>query len=72
MIVTRQCPFCSSENEITVDADQWAEFQRGASLGLSAATHGIQVLFPELNADDREMLMTGICPPCWDRVVGGE
>ena len=27
-----------------------------------------QVAFPYLSADEREMLITGICPTCWDKM----
>jgi hypothetical protein len=30
----------------------------------------IQHALPELSADQREMLMSGICPVCWDETFG--
>lgn len=32
----------------------------------------IQEAFPTLSADEREVLMTGIHPQCWDDIFGGE
>lgn len=29
------------------------------------AGHLVQDCFPEMSADDREFLITGICPKCW-------
>ena len=31
----------------------------------------IQVAMPDLNEDDREMLISKICPKCWDEMFAG-
>ena len=31
----------------------------------------IQNAMPDLNNDDREMLMSKICPKCWDEMFAG-
>ena len=30
----------------------------------------IQNALPELTADERELLISGTCPSCWDRMFG--
>jgi hypothetical protein len=61
-IVTR-CPFCGHANCIEVnDVDYWA-WQNGAL---------VQDAFPYLSADERELLISGICSTCWNRVFGSE
>lgn len=57
--VKRQCPICGEINMITVDED-----------GLNSWEHGThaQDAFPYLNDDEREMMITGICPSCWEKV----
>lgn len=32
----------------------------------------IQDALPELTTDQREMLLSGICPTCWDKTFGEE
>ena len=38
--------------------------------GLVAFNHGAlaQVAFPDVPAEHREMLISKICPKCWDRI----
>lgn len=57
------CPFCGRANEIEVnEADYW-DWQDGEL---------VQNAFPYLSADEREMLISGICPTCWEKTFGGE
>jgi hypothetical protein len=57
-VVTR-CPFCGRGNEINVnESDYWA-WEDGEL---------VQNAFPYLSADEREMLVSGICPTCWDKM----
>jgi len=59
-IVTR-CPFCGHANEVEVnEADYW-DWQDGELA---------QVAFPYLSAEEREMLISGICPKCWAKTFG--
>lgn len=57
------CPFCGHRNTIAVYADDYERWQAG---GL------VQDCFPYLSADDREMLISGICPKCWDSMFPDE
>lgn len=57
------CPFCGHANFIEVnEADYW-DWQDGML---------VQDAFPYLSANEREMLISGICPTCWDIHFGGE
>ena len=53
------CPKCNGTNEVRFSLDSYRRWNQGAL---------IQEAIPELNADEREMLMTGICPGCWDKM----
>jgi len=55
--VKRTCPECETVHFITVDKEGYARWKAGELL---------QNALPALSADDRETLLTGICPPCWD------
>lgn len=61
--IVTHCPFCGHANFIEVnDVDYWA-WQNGALA---------QDAFPYFSADERELLISGICPTCWDRVFGSD
>ena len=60
--VVTSCPFCGHAHEVEVnEADYW-DWQDGVLA---------QDAFPYLSADEREMLISGICPKCWDEMFGG-
>ena len=57
------CPFCGHQNTIMVYADDYERWQAGDLA---------QDCFPYLSAEDREMLISGICPKCWDSMFSIE
>lgn len=57
MIVTTRCPHCKKAGCVTgVNSKGYVAWQNGAL---------IQNALPELSADERERLVTGVCPRCW-------
>ena len=62
-IVMTLCPFCGEMHEVHVNEDDYWDWQDGAL---------VQDAFPYLTADEREMLISGICPKCWDKTFGGD
>lgn len=58
-VMTRACPMCSEPSYLDVDEDGLLRWEGG---------HYIQDAFPELTAEQRELLMTGFHPKCWDEV----
>lgn len=56
-----QCPFCGEQKIIKVPAEGYFAWQSGEC---------IQNALPNLSADDREMLISGICPKCWEQTFG--
>lgn len=57
--IKRTCPLCGREQTIMVR--QYA-YMKWVHKELS-----LQEAMPELTADEREALLSGICPPCWDK-----
>jgi hypothetical protein len=58
--VPTRCGFCGESHIVkNVPAQGYADWKAGKH---------IQVALPWLSPDDREMLMTGTCPPCWDSI----
>ena len=63
VILVRKCPWCGKEvrKEMPVD-----EFNAGVTAWENGAC--VQNAFPKADASMREMLLTGICDPCWDNM----
>lgn len=57
------CPFCGRGNEIEVNEMDYLDWQDGEL---------VQIAFPYLSADEREALISGICPTCWDNMFNIE
>lgn len=60
----RDCPFCGKNHGISLTGDQVI---RIASF-LKKQEKSIQDEFPDLTADQREFILTGICSECWDQM----
>ena len=61
--VATYCPFCGKGHEVEVNEIDYLDWKDGALA---------QEAFPYLSAEDREMLISGICPDCWDYMFGVE
>jgi len=61
--VVTYCPFCGKAHEIEVNEIDYLDWQDGMLA---------QEAFPYLSADEREMLISGICPDCWNGMFGQE
>lgn len=59
------CPACKNTNEVIVDRAAYDAYVGGD------ARH-IQDIFPELTPTQRELIQTGMCQDCWDRVMKPE
>lgn len=62
--VSTVCPMCGKTHLLTMTNEQ---FER-----LEAGEEHIQDIFPDWSLDDRERLISGACPECWDKVFGGD
>lgn len=60
--VNNQCVGCRGTNTIILQGEQYFDhFQRGTF---------VQFAFPQLDADDRELILNGWHPECWDKCMG--
>jgi phage-related protein len=66
MIVTRRSDFtgCVHSLDLPVTQEQLARFERGDGY--------VQTIFPGLNNEQREFLLTGVTPDEWAEFVGPE
>lgn len=61
--VVTQCPFCGRGNEVEVNETDYWDWDDGMM---------VQDAFPYLSAGEREMLISGCCSTCWNKMFGGE
>ena len=61
--VVTACPFCGHANEVEVNEIDYLDWQDGML---------VQNAFPYLSANEREMLISGICPTCWEKMFPPE
>ena len=57
------CPWCGKISELKVNTKIWLD-------GLRAYKNGalIQNAWPTLSPSDRELIKTGICDTCWNKM----
>jgi hypothetical protein len=53
------CTRCSDRKEFVLELERFERWKGGEH---------IQRAFPNLSPEDRERLITGICPVCWDNI----
>lgn len=61
--VGRECPFCGKYHEVMVNETDFIAWQDGEL---------VQNALPYLSANEREILVSGICPKCWTDTFGEE
>lgn len=61
MTVNKTCMVCNKTHAIEIDQDAFVRWMQGEL---------IQNVAPELSDDDRELLISGVCGPCFDEVFG--
>ena len=56
--IATRCPICGKITTISVEESDYIDFSCKGAYAQDA--------FPYLSVDEREMLISGICPKCWD------
>jgi len=62
-----QCPLCGKTSTLKLDAEKTKLFDAGMKAYKNGAL--VQNAFPFLNADERELLISGICSKCWSAMA---
>jgi hypothetical protein len=57
------CPFCGNKNTVMVESQDYADWRNGKLA---------QDAFDYLSADDREIIISGVCPTCWSQTFGDD
>ena len=55
-----KCPHCSKINNIYMSKKKYDEYINQKDL--------IQNIFPDITPQEREILISGICPDCWNEI----
>lgn len=63
LYVETTCPICHEAHTIMVYSDDFYAWKHGKNA---------QDAFGYLSAEEREMLISGICPSCWDNLFADE
>lgn len=63
VFITRICPFCGEKMGLWVDREQLTTWAGGVP---------VQKAFPDLSAEEREFIISGICENCWEKMFGNE
>lgn len=63
IIITTRCGLCGGCEGFLVDREAFDNWQKGMF---------VQDAFPEMLPEDRERLISGICPTCWELLMFGE
>ena len=58
--IVTQCPFCGCANFVEVNEEDYWDYEDGMK--------AVEA-FPYLSANEREMLISGICPTCWNKML---
>lgn len=64
IILSTICPFCHKEQTMVLEGHE-ADAYKNGKIAYANGTL-IQDAFPFFDADQREFILTGICPECWD------
>ena len=63
IVKTRPCTVCNQYEVWSLDCEAVTRWQEGEN---------IQSAFPDMSAEDREVLISGTHPVCWDKLCPAE
>ena len=63
VVVTSVCPWCGKASAFEVDKEVWNTGWKAYNAGAN-----IQDAWPTLSPSERELILTGICDDCWDKM----
>ena len=61
--VTQPCRVCNQRSKVLVDPDSLAEWRRGQY---------VQIAFPDMTPEQRELLVSGTHASCWRDLFGDD
>ena len=64
VILETICPWCGKKQKLVFNDERAIAYKQG-KIAYEAGKQ-IQEAFPSFSPDEREFMMTGICPKCWE------
>ena len=58
--IEKVCPSCGKKHEVIVEEKDYIDFTENGKLA--------QWAFPYLTAEERELILSGICNDCWNTI----
>ena len=68
VVTTKECIHCGQTGTLMVDEEKYREFKQTPK----HLRRLIQDIFPEHSKEEREQLMTGVHPECFEEMFRGE
>lgn len=62
-VTTQPCTLCKKSSKVLMSESEFARLKQGEH---------IQKIFPQRSNDERELLITGTHPECWDKMFPNE
>ena len=63
MIIEAECRMCGKQFHLKAEKEDIQKWMNGMN---------IQDALPYMPAEERELLISGTCPECWNKMFGGE
>lgn len=60
--VTMECTHCGRKKDFILSEDSLNDYY--------CLRYHVQECFPTLDAPDRELFVSGLCPSCWNDLIG--
>jgi hypothetical protein len=64
LFVTRPCPVCGGTTNLELAKEKFIQWRLGGAK--------VQDVWPEMDADTRELLISGTHPACWEKLFPPE
>lgn len=66
--ITVTCRMCYKSINITLDKEQYQAWRKARTLRTPGPEWLIQNMLPNLTSGERELLISGVCEPCFDEL----
>ncbi len=71
MVQTKTCIVCHKTGHVMLETGRWERYQ-AAQEDHSLPSQHVQDVWPEMPAAEREQLITGTHPACWDELFADD
>lgn len=69
-VIRVSCPFCGQKTYVHFSNEDWEKYEK-YFLGMDRSERpAIQTIFPDMPADERELLISGMCKDCQKGIFG--